>query len=378
MGPAQRRRVSLDVAAAVDELARVAGVDSTRLGLLVEQDTAADAIEAVGGDERVRALAVLSPRHPDRVAAAVIARGVPVYGMASIEDREGLRAAVDAYLAAPAPQSRIDVFHGTNFEAPYLPLRPSLLTLHDLSPWLNPVWHNSADRVRRRTPFLIGLGLTTLVLTPSEAVRRQAMDHFRIPPQRIVAIPEAAPAHLRPVESRPERPYFLYVGALEPRKNIHMLVEVWRAARRRAQVDLVLAGRRREDFPLPPPEPGLVIRGEVSELDLSKLYSGALAFVYPSLYDGFGLPVLEAMQCGAAVITSRDPAISEIASGAALQLDARDPGAWAEALAAAAAGPEWLAKLQAASLARAREFSWGRTARLTREAYTEAVRRALP
>ena len=112
MGPAQRRRVSLDVAAAVDELARVAGVDSTRLGLLVEQDTAADAIEAVGGDERVRALAVLSPRHPDRVAAAVIARGVPVYGMASIEDREGLRAAVDAYLAAPEPQSRIDVFHG--------------------------------------------------------------------------------------------------------------------------------------------------------------------------------------------------------------------------------------------------------------------------
>jgi len=112
MGPAQRRRVSLDVAAAVDELARVSGVDASRLGLLVEQDTAADAIEAVGGDERVRALAALSPRHPDRVAAAVIARGAPVYGMASIEDREGLRATVDAYLAAPAAQSRIDVFHG--------------------------------------------------------------------------------------------------------------------------------------------------------------------------------------------------------------------------------------------------------------------------
>jgi hypothetical protein len=112
MGPGQRRRVALDVAAAVDELANIAGVDGSRLGLLVEQDTAADAIEAVAGDGRVQALAVLSARHAGRVAAAVAARGVPVYGMTSVEDREGLRATVDAYLAAPAGQSRIDVFRG--------------------------------------------------------------------------------------------------------------------------------------------------------------------------------------------------------------------------------------------------------------------------
>jgi hypothetical protein len=112
MGPAQRRRVALDVAAAVDELARVAGVDASRLGLLTEQDTAADAVEAVVGDDRVRALAVLSARHTGRLAAAVAGRGVPVYGMTSVEDREGLRATVDAYLAAPEGRSRIDVFHG--------------------------------------------------------------------------------------------------------------------------------------------------------------------------------------------------------------------------------------------------------------------------
>lgn len=271
---------------------------------------------------------------------------------------------------------RIDVFHGTNFEVPYLPVRPSVLTLHDLSPWLDSAWHDSADRVRRRTPFLIGLGLATLVVTPSEAVRKQAMDHFRISPQRIVAIPEAAPAHLRRVQTRPPRPYFLYLGTLEPRKNIPMLVEAWHAARREAPVDLVLAGRRRKDFPVPAPEPGLVIRGEVEERELSELYSGALAFVYPSLYEGFGLPVLEAMQCGAAVITSRDPAISEVAAGAALQVDAHDGRAWVQALTTVATAPEWLARLQAASLARAREFSWDRTARLTREAYAEARRRA--
>jgi glycosyltransferase involved in cell wall biosynthesis len=269
----------------------------------------------------------------------------------------------------------IQVFHGTNFEVPYLPARPAVLTLHDLSPWLDPAWHRSANRVRRRTPPLIGLDLATLVLTPSEAVRRQAIDQFRIPPRRIVAIPEAAAPHLRPVSTNPGRPYFLYLGALEPRKNIPMLIEAWRAARRQKQVDLVLAGRCREDFALPAPEPGLILRGEVEEAELSSLYSGTLAFLYPSLYEGFGLPVLEAMQCGAAVIASRDPAISEVAGGAALQLDARDARAWTQALIAAATFPDWVGGMRTASLARAREFSWTRTAQLTREAYAEAVRR---
>lgn len=270
----------------------------------------------------------------------------------------------------------IQVFHGTNFEVPYLPARPAVLTLHDLSPWLDPQWHHHAGRVRRRTPVLIGLDLATLVLTPSEAVRRQAIDRFRVPPQRVVAVPEAAASHLRPVPNQPERPYFLYLGTLEPRKNIPMLIEAWRAARRAMQADLVLAGRRREDFPPPTAEPGLVVRGEVEEMELSSLYSGALAFLYPSLYEGFGLPVLEAMQCGAAVIASRDPAISEVAGGAALQLDAHDARAWTQALIAAATLPDWTAGMRAASLARARDFSWARTARLTREAYAEAIRRA--
>jgi hypothetical protein len=112
MGPAQRRRVSLDVAAAIDVLAHANGVDAARLGLLVEHDTAADALEAVASDARVRAVAVLSARHSARVAKVVAEGGAPVYAMASVEDREGLRTTVDAYLAAPEAQSRIDVFHG--------------------------------------------------------------------------------------------------------------------------------------------------------------------------------------------------------------------------------------------------------------------------
>jgi glycosyltransferase involved in cell wall biosynthesis len=270
-----------------------------------------------------------------------------------------------------------DLFHGVNFEVPYVPLRPSVLTLHDLSPWMDPAWHHNAGRVRRRTPALIRLGIATMVITPSEAVRRQAIEFFGAHPGRVVAVPEAAAAHLRPVEPAPGgAPYFLYVGVLEPRKNLGMLVEAWREVRRVTPIDLVLAGRRREDGPRFGPEPGLHLPGEVPEKDLSALYSGATAFVYPSLYEGFGLPVLEAMQCGAAVIASRDPAIVEVASDAAVLLDPREPRAWVQALLAAATRSEWRAEMRGRSLARAGEFSWVRTARRTREVYEEAVRRA--
>ena len=134
----------------------------------------------------------------------------------------------------------------------------------------------------------------------------------------------------------------------------------------------MLAGRAREGFPVPPPEPGLRVAGEVPDAHLPALYSGATAFVYPSLYEGFGLPVLEAMQCGAMVIASRDPAIAEVAGSAALLLDHREPRAWAEAIAAAALNPGWRRDWQSRSLARAREFSWSRTARLTRAVYERA------
>ena len=112
MGPAQRRRVGLDVRAAVDYVSALQGVDGRRLGLLLEQDTAVDALESTADDERIVALAVLSARHAERTRAAVAKRGLPVYGLVSVEDHEGLRATVDAYLAGKPGLSRLDVFHG--------------------------------------------------------------------------------------------------------------------------------------------------------------------------------------------------------------------------------------------------------------------------
>src|SRR5665811_2077600 len=230
-------------------------------------------------------------------------------------------------------------------------------------------WHHAAKRVRRRTPVLLELGLATMVITPGEKVRRAAIERFGLRPERVVAVPEAAAHWFRPVEAvpaapapeapAPTPPYFLFVGTLEPRKNLDMLLEAWREMRRHHAVDLVLAGRRRADAPEIPPEPGLRLAGEVADSELPALYSGALAFVYPSLYEGFGLPVLEAMQCGAPVIASR--AVEEAAGDAAIYADT--PRELAGALAEMASRPE---------LAGAREFSWERTARLTRQVYEEA------
>jgi glycosyltransferase involved in cell wall biosynthesis len=265
----------------------------------------------------------------------------------------------------------VKLFHGTNFAVPYFSRRPTVMTIHDLSPWLNPAWHAGADRVRRHTPRMIGLA--TMIITLTQAVKREVIERFRVAPERIAVTPLAAASAFRPILKPPAKPYFVFVGTLEPRKNIPMLLDAWRRVKRGQHVDLVLAGRRRSDFPAIAPEAGLRILGETPEADLPVLYSNAVAAIYASEYEGFGLPVLEAMQCGAPVIVSRDPALTEVSGGAAL------PVSNAEEMAAAMKSlmGESVERVirSALSLLRASEFSWGATARLTHDVYREAIAR---
>jgi glycosyltransferase involved in cell wall biosynthesis len=267
----------------------------------------------------------------------------------------------------------VELFHGTDYSVPYVPLRPSVMTLHDLSPWLDPAWQPDASRVRRRTPRLLRMGLATMVITPTETVRRAAIERFRLSPDRVVAVPLAASDLFRPslVVAKPRgNPYFLFVGTREPRKNVGRLIDAWREVRKTVAVDLVLVGRNHA----PAEERGLRVLGEVPDSDLPALYSAALACLYPSLYEGFGLPVLEAMQCGALVITSRDPAILEVTADAAMHVQADDTAALAEAMRAAAANSESLDDIRQRAPERAVQFSWRNTARLTREVYEAAAR----
>ena len=265
----------------------------------------------------------------------------------------------------------VQLFHGTDYSVPYIRQRPSVMTLHDLSPWLDPEWQPDAARVRRRTPRLLQMGLATMVITPTETVRRAAIERFKLAPDRVVAIPLAASDLFKPVPPLPDdAPYFLFVGTREPRKNVARLIEAWREVRKTAAIDLVLVGRNH----VPADEPGLRVLGEVPDSDLPALYSCAVACVYPSLYEGFGLPVLEAMQCGALVIASRDPAILEVSGDAAIHVEAGDTAALAQILRDVAACPERFAGIRSKALARAAQFSWQRTARLTKEVYESAAR----
>lgn len=268
------------------------------------------------------------------------------------------------------------VFHGTDFAVPLRHCVPAVLTIHDLSPWASPNWQPMAQRIRRRTPWMLRLGLADQVIAVSNAMRSEIIARFRLPPGRVHAIPLAAGERFRPVALPPRaQPYFLFVGTLEPRKNISALVEAWRPVFAATGIPLKIAGRRREDFVPPPEEKGLEYLGAVPDAALPALYSGALAMVYPSEYEGFGLPVLEAMQCGAPVVVGNAAALRELVAGDGLVVDGTEGNSLRELLRRFAHNPAFQREWAARGLRRAAAFSWQAVARSTREVYREAANR---
>jgi glycosyltransferase involved in cell wall biosynthesis len=280
---------------------------------------------------------------------------------------------------------RIDVFHGADFAVPYPPLRPAVLVVHDLSPWKKPPLQAvGAERVRARTPAL--LRLATLLATPTNAIKRELSNHFDMAASRIVVTPLAAHDEFRPIseadvtnwlrQSGLCQPYVVALGSPQPRKNLVRLLEAWHSAQIILPgLGLVCVGSF-QDATINSHSPGrLRILGPMQDHGLQTLLSGAVAFVYPSLYEGFGLPVLEAMQMGVPVITSQDAAISEVAGAAALQVDVTNAQLLAHAIVEVAGNPRLQADLRAKGIQRSSQFSWRTTALLTRQAYVEAIRR---
>ena len=280
-----------------------------------------------------------------------------------------------------------DVFHGTDFSVPYLPFVPSVMSFHDLSPWksggLRPP---GSERVRSRAPYV--LRLATLILTQSEAVREELVETFGVSRSRVRTAHLApfdwaegasagdAPSRNAPAPAAPAAPYLLFVGARERRKNVGGLIESWRRAKQeRPDLSLLLVGTPGEEDATISPETGLHVYGPLPDSQMTGLLSGAAAFVYPSLYEGFGLPVLEAMKAGVPVITSRDPAISEVAGGAAVQVDVTSTDALSRAILCVVTSAESQSRLRKQGIRRASRFNWRRTAQRTRDVYREAIRR---
>jgi glycosyltransferase involved in cell wall biosynthesis len=297
--------------------------------------------------------------------------------------------------AAPRDLARrpVDLFHGvTGFELPRGGAARLVTTVHDLIPLRFPRLTPRRHRWAVRLLLPGALRRAARVIAVSQATRAEILARFALPPEKVRVVPEAAsPAFAAPppeatarVRARHglETPYVLFVGLLEPKKNLPALLDaVARLERRGAWGDtrLCLAGARGwglDDLPARVSRLGLerIVRflGPVAEADLPALYAGALAFAFPSLWEGFGLPVLEAMAAGAPVVASRRGALPEITEGAALLVEP-EPDALADALATVLADKPLRERLREAGLARARAFSWERTARETMAVYRDAL-----
>jgi glycosyltransferase involved in cell wall biosynthesis len=286
-----------------------------------------------------------------------------------------------------ARRARVDVIHAPAYTAPFWSSAPVVLTIHDVSYQRHPQWYPYRRDWARRAFYRRSAHAASHILTVSRFSAAEITAAYGIPAERMTVTPlgvdEAfvpgdplVPAELPPGVSPP---YVLHVGDLHERRNLPMLVEAVLAVRHRPgapPVTLVLAGAdrgvggavsaiaARAGVP-----DAVVLLGPVAEKRLRALYRGAAAFVYPSLYEGFGLPLNEAMACGTPVIASNVTSMPEVVGQAGVLLDPSDTGAWAAAITQIATDEQTRARLRGAGLRRAADFTWAQTARLTLEAY---------
>ncbi|MGD8623298.1 MAG: glycosyltransferase family 1 protein [Anaerolineae bacterium] len=291
-----------------------------------------------------------------------------------------------------AMRERFDLLHMT-YVAPPTPPCPVVVTVHDISYRLYPQYFPA--RVRWMLSLLVPISMrrAAKVITVSHSAKRDILTHYNVPEAKVTVTHEAAPPHFRQVAHRDalagvkaqygiETDFILSVGNLQPRKNIRRLVEAYgkMPADLRKRYKLVVVGQalwQHSDIYRAVTDRGLlsdvIFTGYVPEPDLVLLYNTAALFAYPSLYEGFGLPVLEAMACGTPVVTSNLSSLPEIAGDAALLVDPADETAISSAMATLLSDPHLARRLSAAGLQRARSFSWERTAIETLKIYRDVI-----
>ncbi|MCE7885810.1 MAG: glycosyltransferase family 1 protein [Actinobacteria bacterium ATB1] len=284
----------------------------------------------------------------------------------------------------------VDLVHATSVAVPPRGRRPLVVTVHDVAPVLHPETFPRRG-VRFHRQGLYAAERADLVITVSEAAAAEIRENTGIDPGRIRVVPngveavEVAASTVTSVRSHhglSERPYVLWVGTIEPRKNVGTLVSAFAqlVAEKGFDHDLVLVG------PGGWLDSGLVascdvetlgrrlhLIGQVGHADLHALYAGADLVAVPSLHEGFGLPVLEAMAHGTPVAHSAIPALDEVAGSAGRRIPPTDTDAWRDAIGALLSEPDKMAQLAKAGMRRSAEFTWARCAAATLEVYREAV-----
>jgi glycosyltransferase involved in cell wall biosynthesis len=291
-----------------------------------------------------------------------------------------------------ARRARFDLFHGTNFDVPLWNSRRNIVTIHDLSTLLHPDKHRTRSVSRARLRLPVAVRLAKMIITPTESVKREVCDYFGVKASKVAAIPLAARRNFQPlappqtVEMRKrlgiEDDFLLFVGTLEPRKNLLTLLKALAQILSETSLrpQLVIAGGEGwlmdETFSFIN-KSGIADRlrltGYLGDEDLCALYSSCRIFIYPSLYEGFGLPPLEAMACGAPVIAGRIPALQENLRDAACLFEPTDVAALTRSIIDLWEDEKLRLRLAARGTHRAEQFSWERTARLTLDVYRKVV-----
>ncbi len=287
----------------------------------------------------------------------------------------------------------VDLLH-VQYTAPPLAPCPVVATIHDLA------FEHIPETFKRRSWMQMRLTVRRTartaahIITVSEYSRRDIIETYGVAPERVTVTPEAAAPHFRPASAEEtarvrrkyglEGEYVLAVGSIQPRKNLVRLLRAYADLRRARAQDklpkLVLVGKKawlygetlraveRENL-----RDHTIFTGYVPTADLPALYSAALCFVYPSYFEGFGLPPLEAMQCGTPVLTGNLTSLPEVVGDAGLSVNPFDESALAAALARLIDDPELRSTLRLKGFERARTFNWRETARMTLQAYHRAT-----
>jgi glycosyltransferase involved in cell wall biosynthesis len=264
-------------------------------------------------------------------------------------------------LPRKAARDGVHVLHCPGHRAPRRSRVPLVVTLHDLAVLRHPETFNRWTRNYSRVMLPRIVEAATRVIAVSSFTSDEAVELLGLDREKVRVVPHGVEAPFRPAGQASTGSYALAVGTIEPRKNLPRAVE----AARRAGVELRVVG------PEGWGEVGVQSLGFVSDEVLAALFRGAQCLVYPSLYEGFGLPVLEAMACGTPVVTSNFGATAELGRGAAVLVDPYDVTSIASGIQEARNRRD---ELRAAGLERARQYTWDETARQTLEVYREAAR----
>jgi glycosyltransferase involved in cell wall biosynthesis len=305
-------------------------------------------------------------------------------------------------LTAPSTARRagVDLLHTPYFAPPLFPPTASVVTIHDVIALRLPQYRTDPKMKAYLQLITRAARKATLIITNSQHAKHDIIDALKLPPDRIRVIYEAAGDEYRPISDPSvlellraryglNQRYILYLGGLDQRKNVPQLVRAFAHLYRQlgdTALQLLIAGnpdkKRGSLFPDPRPVAadlgmtGQIVYRFIEEEDKPAIYSGASVFVFPSLYEGFGLTPLEAMGCGTAVICSNRTSLPEVVGDAAISIDPENTGAMASAMHSVLTNSELQADLRARSLQRARLFNWHKTATETVRVYEEAYKRS--